>query len=250
MLESKYYQRMYDLEETHWWFVGKRRIIFNILDKFYKRRKDLKILDVGCGTGIMLTYLKKYGDVTGIDDLKTALSFCKKRGHRQIFEAHVTRLPFGEGTFDIVTCFDILSQQRVEDDLKALRELYRVLQKGGRLVTSDPAYNFLWSGMDVSEGIRERYTKKGFTKKMKEAGFGIEKATYWNTFLFPLVFTIRMIKNLVLGRNKSSSDLWKVPFLLNKVLTLVLKLEAYLLRRIDLPFGVSVLCVGEKPKIP
>ncbi len=249
-MESKYYQRMFGFEETHWWFVGKRSIIFSILDKFYRGRKDLKILDVGCGTGITLTHLKKYGDATGVDDSAIALSLCKKRGHRQLFEAPVTQLPFGEGTFDIVTCFDTLSHQRVKDDLQALRELYRVLKRGGWIITSDPAYNFLWSGMDVSERVRERYTKKGLTKKMKEAGFRIEKASYWNTFLFPLVFTIRMIKNLFLGRNKSSSDLWKVPFLLNKVLTCILKLEAYLLQRINLPLGVSVLCVGEKPKVP
>lgn len=249
-MESEYYQRMYDLEETHWWFIGKRKIIFSILDKFYREKRDLKILDVGCGTGIMLTHLKKYGDVTGVDDSAIALSLCKKRGHSQLFEAPVTQLPFGEETFDIVTCFDILSHQRVKDDLQALRELYRVLKKGGRIITSDPAYNFLWSGMDVSEGVRERYTKKDLTEKMEDAGFRIERATYWNTFLFPLIFTIRMIKNLILGKNKSSSDLGRVPLLLNKLLTLVLKLEAYLLRRIDLSFGVSVLCVGEKPKIP
>lgn len=245
-MEIEYYQKMYDLEETHWWFVGKRKIIFSILDKFYKKRKDLKILDVGCGTGIMLTHLKKYGDVTGVDDSAIALSLCRKRGHRQLFEAPITQLPLEEGTFDIVTCFDTLSHQRVKDDLQALRELYRVLKKEGQIITSDPAYHFLWSGMDVSERVRERYTKKDLTRKMQEAGFRIEKATYWNTFLFPLVFTIRMIKNLFLSKNKSSSDLWPVPLLLNKALILVLKLEAYLLRRINLPFGVSVLCLGRK----
>ncbi len=185
-MEIEYYQKMYDLEETHWWFVGKRKIIFSILDKFYKKRKDLKILDVGCGTGIMLTHLKKYGDVTGVDDSAIALSLCRKRGHRQLFEAPITQLPLEEGTFDIVTCFDTLSHQRVKDDLQALRELYRVLKRRVRslpLIRRIISYGAGWMYLKGSEKDIQKRTLPG---KCKRLDSGLRKRPTGTLFFFLL----------------------------------------------------------------
>ncbi len=244
-MQDDYYENMYDLETSHWWFVGKRHLIDVLIRKFIKTT-DMQILDVGCGTGIMLTHLKKYGNAIGVDDSEIALSFCRERGHTNIVKVPAIRLPFEKEMFDLITCLDVLTDESIKDDLQVLRESYRVLKKGGWMITSDPAYRFLWSGHDVSEGTRERYTKKILIEKMKGAGFNIKKGSYWNTFLFVVVFAVRATKNLFLGKREPNSDLYPVPSPLNQILTLVLKLEAHLLRKINLPFGVSVLCIGKK----
>ena len=79
-MEQREYFNMYETEDEHWWFKGKRRIVFSQLDKYLSGRKNLRILDIGCGTGIMMKNFQKYGKVNGIDIETTALNFCLKRG--------------------------------------------------------------------------------------------------------------------------------------------------------------------------
>lgn len=244
-MDEQYYRTMYELEDKHWWFVGKRRLVYRAVQRFVNGR-EMHALDVGCGTGMMLTRLGEHGLAVGTDASESALSFCRKRGHSKIVRSTAVELPFLDETFDLVTALDVLTHRRVGDDMQALMEFRRVLKQTGLLITTDPALPCLWSPHDVTEATRERYTRGGFVRKMKDAGFRIEKATYWNSLLLLPILIIRAAKALFLGKTRASSDLFAVPAGLNQMLALILKLEGCLLQEFDLPLGVSVLCIGRK----
>src|SRR5947208_15089552 len=104
---------LYELESDFWWFAGMREITRVLLDPVCPLVKDRQILDAGCGTGGMMSWLKRYsgeGDVVGIDLTSEALSFSQKQGHRSLAQASVTSLPFRDSSFDLVTSFDVLVQ--------------------------------------------------------------------------------------------------------------------------------------------
>lgn len=244
-MDEKEYEKMYKLEEDYWWFAGKRYLLSLFLEKYYNGRNDLKILDVGCGTGIVMNMLKKYGDVCGIDAAKIAIGFCHKRGIKNIKLAKVQHIPYKKGEFDIITCLDVLYHKNVEDDVKAMKEMNRVLKPNGHIFITDSAMMCLYGRHDLAHhGIR-RYSKKELKNKLKSSGFIIRKLTYYNTLLFPIVCITRKIGNLI-GKNKAKSDIQEINFFLNWLLEKLFKFELSFLRFIDYPLGVGIFCVAKK----
>src|SRR6267154_5018857 len=126
------YAYLYELEEDYWWFAGMRDITAALLDPLCPTHQDRLILDAGCGTGGMLSWLTRYagnGRIAGIDLVDTALAFCRRRNHDMLAQASVQTLPFAESSFDLLTSFDVLVQLTdKESDESAIREMYRVLK--------------------------------------------------------------------------------------------------------------------------
>ncbi|MGQ9627780.1 MAG: class I SAM-dependent methyltransferase [Anaerolineae bacterium] len=233
---------MYELEDSYWWFVGKRRIARNLLDGLRLPGQG-PILDVGCGTGAMMQFLARYGQVHGLDISETALHFCRKRKLSNICQASILHLPFADRTFSLITAFDVLYHKQVEDDIAALRELNRVSQSGGYLLVTDSAFKFLWSEHDVATHARQRYTLGELKEKLERAGFRLEKGSYANALLFPVVFIMRKFP---IKAVEGYSDLRPINPYLNRVLTAIYGFEASLMRRISFPFGTSVVCLARK----
>tara|TARA_B100000315_G_scaffold122406_1_gene112271 strand:- start:609 stop:1346 length:738 start_codon:yes stop_codon:yes gene_type:complete len=244
-METQEYKKMYDLEESHWWFLNKRKLIFSFLKKYYPK-KDIgrRILDVGCGTGIILNEFDKYGKAYGIDLSQHALKFCKLRGLKNVTKGSVLDIPFRSDYFDIVGCFDVLYHKDVSDDEKALKELARVCKKGGRIFITDSACKFLLGRHDIASHARTRYSAKEIRQKLKSAGFKIERLTYYNFFLFPFVFLKRKLS--ILFNAKESTDLKKENPVVDVLLELIMSVERTLLKLTNFPFGVSLFCVARK----
>ena len=121
------YAKMFRVENTHWWFAGKRQLVRVLLDAL-PAQPQRSILDVGCGTGGMFLLLKEYGCVFGVDMSPLAIGFATQRRLARLGRATLPELPFGDATFDLVTTFDVLYHRRVADDQQALRELARVVK--------------------------------------------------------------------------------------------------------------------------
>jgi ubiquinone/menaquinone biosynthesis C-methylase UbiE len=139
-MEPSEYQMMYEVEDRHWWYVGMRRLTMQLLNGVYGNRPKLMILDAGCGTGAAAEYLSSFGTVTGLDLSPLALAFCRQRGLRRLNRGSVTQLPFPDGSFDLVTSFDVLYHKAVGAYQNALAEFHRVLKPRGRLLLGLPAY--------------------------------------------------------------------------------------------------------------
>ena len=244
-MEIEEFRKMYELEEANWWFAGKRKLIFSFLRKFYTNKgAGRKILDVGCGTGIILKEFSRYGQAFGIELSGLALKFCRMRGLKNVRKGSALKIPFNSGYFDIIGCFDVLYHRNVKDDAKALGEIARVCKKNGRLFITDSAFKFLSGRHDAASHARTRYTAEELRQKLEDAGFEIEKITYYNFFLFPFVFLMRKM-SIVLDTGKNT-DIKKENFLINSLLKCMMSIERTLLKAVNFPFGVSLFCIAKK----
>lgn len=190
-------RELYEFEDRYWWFVGLRRIVISQVAKTLASCKKPLLLDAGFGAGAMLLELNKYGMAFGVDISPEALTYSKKRKLTNLINSSVTSLPLKSNSFDAVISLDVLCDKAVEDDLKALKEFNRVLKKGGRIFINLPAFNLFFSSQHRMVQVRERYMKKELSGKIIKAGFKIEKISYWNSFLFPFIAAMRLIKQSI-----------------------------------------------------
>jgi SAM-dependent methyltransferase len=151
-------------------------------------------------------------------------------------------LPFPDDAFDLVTTLDVI--EHIDDDVAALAELRRVLRPGGRLLVAVPAFMFLWGKQDEVSHHRRRYTARTLRRALAQAGFGVDRTSYFNTILFLPVAAVRLGRRLVRRPGARQSDFDLGPASLNRLLGAVFGVEASLVARRDLPFGVSVLALA------
>ncbi len=245
-MQQHTYSIMYEVEETHWWFVGRRRIIISFVEEICRKmkRERPRILDVGCGTGANLEMLARFGETEGVDVSEEALAFCRARGLENVRQGAAERLPYEDGAFDLVTALDVV--EHLDDDVAGLSEMRRVLRPGGRALLFVPAFMFLWGVQDDVSHHRRRYTLTGLRQKVRAAGFEVERATYANLSFFAPIFAGRMLMRAT-GLRPASENNINIGAL-NGVLGRVLGAESTLLRHVNFPFGVSALCVARLPE--
>jgi SAM-dependent methyltransferase len=242
-VEPEQYALMARVEHDHWWFRGQRRLVGALLDAHPPTRSNGRVLDAGCGTGGTTAWLRRYGDVVGVDLAAEAAPFWPAMGLRRMARGSVAALPFQSESFSLVTCFDVLYHRQVLDDGAALAEFWRVLRPDGLLMLRVPAYDWLQGGHDVAVHTRHRYTRAEATLAVRAAGLTVEAATYANCFLFPLALAKRVSER---WRGPSQEEMAVPPALTNRALLGVLGLEAHVVPHWALPFGLSVLVVARK----
>jgi SAM-dependent methyltransferase len=236
------YPILFRVEQSHWWHTGRREILASFVADICRQVTDRRprILDVGCGTGANLLMLSKYGDAEGVDVSEDALAFCRDRGLEKVKLGAGEELPYEDGTFDLVTAFDVV--EHMDDDLAGLTEMRRVLRPGGRVLLFVPAFMFLWGLQDDVSNHRRRYRLPELRRVLEQAGFEVERTTYANiTFFLPILF-IRKLMRLT-GLKASTENNINVTAL-NGFLRRLFGTESWILRYMNLPFGVSALCVG------
>lgn len=242
-MEEPDYQTTYELEGHNWWFVGTRRICLDLLDAVSPPSPDAPrdILDVGCGTGLLLEHLRDRGRPVGVDFSSTALEFCRLRTSGPLLQADAVRLPVAAGSYDAVTAIGVV--EHLDDDAGAVAEWRRVLRPGGALVLLTSSYQWMWSGHDVSNHHTRRYRRSEVRRLLERSGFRPVNVSYVNTLLFPGIAAVRLAEKAALrGRAPAPrKDTGDVPGPFNKALLGVLEAERRMIRRRSLPFGVSIV---------
>ena len=249
-MQQHTYAIMRRVEESHWWFFGRREIIKSFLVRVLRDLKTtekeegapFKILDVGCGTGANLEMLSEFGAAEGVDVSPEALSFCQARGLAKVKLGAAEALPYDDNSFDLATGLDVV--EHLDDDLAGLREMRRVLRPGGRTLLFVPAFMFLWGVQDDISNHRRRYTLKQLKEVVRNAGFEVERATYVNISFFTPIFLGRLLMRATGLRPESENNI-TVGFL-NGVLGKLLAAERGPLRYMNFPFGVSIICVARR----
>jgi len=246
-MEPIEYERMYHAENQHWWYLGMASITCAILNQYFYQTKNLNILDAGCGTGAaMSTYLKDYGKVTGFDISQLALKLCKLRNLTSFSLASISEIPYRRESFDLITSFDVLYEQAVIKDTDTMKEFYRVLCPGGFVLLRLPAYDWLRGRHDVAIHTARRYARHNIAKLLEDVGFRTICLTYTNTFLFPLALAKRLLERIWLPA-PDASDLNLSVGRFNSLFRRILSSEAPLATCMVLPFGLSVVALGQKP---
>ncbi|MCK5803809.1 MAG: methyltransferase domain-containing protein [Lentisphaeria bacterium] len=245
-MEPDVYCKMFEVETTHWWYVGLHKLLIQLLRQHCDASDVL--LDVGSGTGRWLEFAGQCGCRTmGLERNRQALDLAAGRGLRNLVCGEAEALPFPDGTVDVVTCIDVLYHVGVTSEGRALEEIRRVLRPGGLLVLQLPAFEWLRSSHDTATHGRRRYSRREVAALLNAADLQPIRVTYRNTLLFPLACAVRLSRRLLRAPGATQSDLNSPPALLNSLLQNVLCLENRLLSaNISLPFGLSVLAVGRK----
>ena len=236
---------MRELEDGYWWFIARRRLAVSLLDD--AGLKNARLLDAGCGAGALLAELAARGRAVGVDISAPAIAITAERGLETLVQADVQQLPFGAGAFDAVTLCDVL--EHVENDQQAVREAGRVLKPGGAVIITLPALNVLWSNHDEALGHHRRYHPGRTADMLRQAGLDVEKLSFGLFFLFPIALALRPIQRLLSRRQSQPPEtgIIRVPAFLNRFLTGLMNVENALIRRLNLPMGISLVAVGRKP---
>jgi len=249
-LDTWRYREQFEIEENHWWFRGRRRMIWALL-----RRAGItsspRILDAGCGTGRNMIEFRGLGEPEGVDFSPEAVEFCHLRGLSQVVEAPVEKLPYEDGRFDLILATDVI--EHLDDDRRALTELRRVSAPGGHLLITVPAYQWLWSSFDDSLHHRRRYTVSHLAAQARAAGWEPQVETYFYSAMLPLVAIVRMIRRWRSDQSTSSDLSLGTGSSLNRWLDLPVRGEARLVergRRLRAGVSIGMVCVADRRPVP
>ncbi len=233
------------VDEHHWWYRGRRRIIRAELDRLVLPA-GARVLDAGCGSGRTLQELVDYGRVNGLELNTEAAELARQRGLGEVEIGRLEELPWDDGTFDLMTCLDVI--EHVPDDVAALIELRRVCRPGGWLLVTVPAYQGLWSRHDVANHHFRRYSRPRLRGAAAAAGWRIERVSAFNSLLLAPAAAVRLAQRRRGAGNGDTSDLDLGPAWLNDALEWPLALEArWLARGRSLPAGLSLLALLRRP---
>jgi SAM-dependent methyltransferase len=233
------------VDEHHWWYRGRRRIIRAELDQLSLPPLP-RVLDAGCGSGRTLQELVDYGDASGIELNAEAAELARARRHGDVRIGRLEELPWDDETFDLITCLDVI--EHVPDDVAALLELRRVCRPGGWLLVTVPAYQALWSHHDEANHHYRRYSRPALRGAALAAGWRVERVTSFNSLLLAPAAAVRLARRRRGAHNGSTGDLDIGPAWLNDALERPLALEAgWLAHGRTLPMGLSLLALLRRP---
>ena len=239
-MDRRIFEAMAAVEERHWWFRARRRILAERIASFHLPR-DAKILEAGAGSGGNLRMLSQFGSVSAFerDDDARARALARSIGRAE-GGALPDEIPFGAEKFDLIVMFDVL--EHLEQSTESLSALAKRLLPGGRILLTVPARPALWSRHDLLHHHFRRYTRSKLRKTIVEAGLRVQEMSYFNTVLFPLVAAGRTWERVI--RSGKSIGLDVPPEPLNRLLEAAFASERLMLRHVSLPIGVSLLAVA------
>ena len=240
-MERAVYDRIRTLEQDHWWFAGRRAVLERALEGL-ALPAPARILEVGCGAGGNLQLLLPLGEVSALEPDDESRAYVADR-YRMKVEGGLLPggLPYPPESFDLVCCFDVI--EHVDDDAGSVAALARLVKPGGAMLTTVPAYQWMWSRHDEAHHHKRRYALAAYRKLFEQAGLTVERASHFNTLLLPLAVAQRFAKKLL--RIDSSDDAMP-PAWLNGLLTRVFAAERALLP-LRPPVGLSIILAARKP---
>lgn len=247
-MQSDEYANLFEHEDRYWWFVSRRELALRLLRHHVSAFEPGRLLDLGCGTGAALFGLKESSTeatVFGADFSPSALAFSQSRGLDNLVLADGQVLPFQSNVFRGMIALDIF--EHIPDDSAAFAEAFRVLEPGGTVVLSVPAYMSLWGPHDVALMHFRRYRASQVRARLREAGFEVRHVSYSIFFLFPVVLAIRLRDKL--RKDEPRVRLPQVSSKLNDWLIKLQRTEAALIEKFALPWGSSVIAVATKPEV-
>jgi SAM-dependent methyltransferase len=246
-MDAQLYRDFARYEDNHWWCRGRRAVVREVLRTSLTPSASRRVLDVGCGTGGMLAMLQEFGEVEGLESSADAIARCQERFPS--VRVRQGELPDGLAAgsdYDLICAFDVI--EHIPDAVGALASMRAGLAPGGTLICTVPAYQFLWSEHDVLNHHQRRYTRALLQDQLIAAGLQPTFSSYFNTALFSPIAAVRLAQRVLRGTPNGSgaphSDFSVPPAPVNRLLEAIFSAERFLVPRLPLPFGVSLISVA------
>jgi len=241
-MDAEAYKEMIELQEEHWWFVARRDVIKSFINMQMPQDSTGKVLEIGCGVGGNVGLLSQSGQYRGIDMHKPAIDYCSEKYPQFEFQcARVEDIPqeFNSNKFDSIYILDVL--EHIDDQVAILKSAQNYLTPSGKILVTVPAFEFVWSPHDDFVHHVRRYTKAGLKKVLEDSGYRVERISYFNSILFPLALIQRLGMRLL--NRKLSTHLSTPPTIVNWLFKVIFEQEAWILKRTNLPVGLSIIAV-------
>ena len=242
-MDRHVYDRMREIEADHWWFAARREILADQIARL-SLPSAAEILEVGCGTGGNLAMLSQFGRVQGIEPDAASRAYAGRAGAVVRDGLLPGGLPPFDAPFDLICAFDVI--EHVDEDAASVAALAALLKAGGRFIATVPAYQWMWSRHDLAHHHKRRYGLAGARRLFEKAGLKVEKATHFNTLLFPPIAAVRLAQKVVGLQGGEDDAMPSAP--VNSLFRHVFAMEKPLIAHADLPFGVSILLIASKPQ--
>jgi SAM-dependent methyltransferase len=242
-MQNRELTEMHTMEVNHWWYAGKR-LLFRRLLADRLARPDLRILDIGAGTGAAAMDFGRDGWICASDRSRIAIAYARERGVRTAVVADATAIPFADESFDLVLALDII--EHVDDDEAMLRDIARVLRPGGAVAIHVPAWPSLWCGHDEILEHKRRYTRRGLARTLSAAGLEAEYLGWTGATILVPAAVVRLSRRW-LGAESDRQDAFSLPRPLNSAMLAVYRAEAAIAARSGLPFGLSLAAIARVP---
>src|SRR5262245_19921805 len=247
-MKQQFAKRYANLEEWHWWFRGRQRILESVLRRELGSKNSVSIASVGCGPAEGLQWLEQFigpggpggprGKIVGID--VEPIHARRIAPHIEYVIGKLETALISPGSFDAVLALDVL--EHLDNDAVGLYQAAQMVKPGGLLLITVPAMPSLWGGQDVISHHRRRYTKATLLRTYERAGLPSPRASYFNTLLFPPVAAVRWTRRALGMADRSRSDFEDTaPGAVNNILASIFSVERHLIPRMRLPVGVSLL---------
>ena len=256
-VDEALYRLHAEREESYWWWVAKNRIILDLIRRYMPSRDGIgapRALDIGCGSGGVLAKLVAPPlnfQAIGIDMSPIAREYCARRDLTALDGSLPDALPpsLAPGTFDVIIMSEVI--EHVDQDRPAIETVIKLLRPGGVLVCTVPAHTWLWSSHDDFNFHKRRYTRSQFGALFEGLGFERIVLSYYQTAALPLVLAGRSWEKLrtrLTGVSPVAPRVRPLPGPANWLLTKAFEIEKYLLPRVRMPWGTSVISVHRKEK--
>ncbi len=243
-----------EIDDKHWWFRARTTIIVKLVMQLIPPSKDVTLVDVGCGTGGVLSALSDRYSCIGVDTSQEAIRLAETKFPSVDFICgHAPGCLGSKSEFiDMFMLLDVLEHVEFDHDLMA--KLVAVLRPGGQMVVTVPANMSMWSPQDGNYGHFRRYEPERLMSLWAGLPVTVRLFSYFNTYLYPLIRGVRIFTR-IRGREwgQANTDLSLPGPILNQLLETVFSSEVNALtnmvsnkRRRSFPFGVSLLACLSK----
>ncbi len=195
------YRMMYEAEEKLWWYRILHEKVLKEIQNRFQENKQIKILDAGCGTGGLMSFLIKHGysNIQGFDYSADAVSFCKER-NLNVQQTDITNFEsvFEKDSFDVVVNDDVVYQFNNSTITNIFRTFQSIIKSDGIIITNNNAFNIFYGTHDIAVGGKQRFTLSDFEKIFSNLQLKITHYTYWSVLLSPLILAVRLMQQMQL----------------------------------------------------
>jgi SAM-dependent methyltransferase len=240
LMERVIYEQMAELDEVHWWYVARRKVLRSLIERRVPLPANARILEVGCGTGHNLEMLQQFGKVDAVELDAGARAIAEKRLGRKVASARLPELRGIErGAYDLVAALDVV--EHIQDDEATVAALASCLRPGGKLLVTVPAHQWMWSKHDELNHHKRRYSKRGLRRLIERSPLRVESIGYFNSVLFPLAVAARLVSK---ATGKSGGEESLPPKPVNYLFERAFAAERRLVGAVPLPPGLSLFAVA------